>query len=69
MELSVVSGWQQRGGELVTGNGKVVRLRRVATRGESQPRAKRPERKGSIYTQGVRVKAVHKRRRFLFIYF
>ena len=50
MELSAVSGWQQRGGELVTGNGKVVRLRRVATRGKSQPRAKRPKRKGSIYT-------------------
>ena len=43
-----MSGWQQCGGELVTG--EVVRLGRVATRGESQPRAKRPERKVSIYT-------------------
>ena len=48
MELPVVSGWQQHGGKLVIG--EVVRLGRMATRGESQPRAKRPKRKVSIYT-------------------
>jgi len=48
MELPAVSGWQQRGNKPVTG--EVVRLGRVATRGESQPRAKRPKRKVSIYT-------------------
>ena len=46
MELPVVSGWQQRGSKPVTG--EVVRLGRVAMRGESQPRVERasPELRG-----------------------
>ena len=35
MELPVVSGWQQRGDEPMTS--EMVRLERVATKGESQP--------------------------------
>ena len=68
MELPAVSGWQLRGGEPVTG--EVVRLERVATRGESQPtRELRGLREKKVFTPRELGTAVHKTTPFSWVFF